>query len=113
METTKREQDPGTLGDFVGEVVDAAWTLAEHATESAADLAARAVKDAGRVARSFEDLVETAAREGVELARGAMDAVREAVEGAEEGGRAASEAFEERERLRWQAGVPRDDEYTP
>lgn len=110
METTNREHDPGTLGDFVGQVVDAALTLAEHATESAADLAARAVKDAGRVARSFEDLLETAAREGVELARDAMDAVREAVEGAEEDRRAASEAFDERARTRWHADEPRGDE---
>lgn len=111
METTHREHDPGTLGDFVGEVVDAAWALAEHATESAADLAARAVKDAGRVARSFEDLLETAAREGVELARDAMDAVRDAVERAEEGRRADAPEFDAGQRTRWHADEPRDDEH--
>ncbi len=83
MATTNREYGRDTLGDFIGDVVDAATTLAERAAGSAADLAGQAVRDAGRVAASFEALVDAAAREGVDIARDTMDAVREAAERAE------------------------------
>jgi len=82
METTERERE--SLGTFVGHVVDAATTLAERATESAAELAAQAVRDARRVAGSFEALLEAAARDGVDIARDTIDAVREAADRAEE-----------------------------
>ena len=82
MNTTERERD--SMGTYVGGVVDAATTLAERATGSAAELAAQAVRDARRVASSFETLVEAAARDGVEMARDTMAAVREAAERAGE-----------------------------
>ncbi len=83
MATTRHEYDRESLGDFIGDVVDAATTLAERATGSAAELAGQAVRDARRVAVSFEALIEAAAREGVDIARDTIDAVREAAERAE------------------------------
>jgi len=68
------------LGGFIGNVVDAATTLAQRAVESGADLAVQVVRDAGRVAQSFEDLMEVATREGIELAKETMSAVREATD---------------------------------
>ena len=82
MTTTEREHD--TLGDFLGDVVDAALGLAERATVSAVDLAAQAVKDAGHVASRFEILADAAAREGAEIAADTLAAMRDAVERAEE-----------------------------
>lgn len=100
--TTEREYENDSLGDFIADVVDSATELADRAAGSAVDLAAQAVHDARRVARSFEALLEAAAREGVEIARDTMEAVRDAVERAEAGTRRDAEDFGE-ERARWHA----------
>lgn len=115
METTKRdyEHEKDSLGDFIADVVDAATHLAERAAGSALDLAGQAVRDAGKVAESFEALIGAAAREGAEIARDTVDAVRGAVEHAEERSRHA-DVRDESERERWHAtSEPTDDAERP
>lgn len=109
METTKRDYEKDSLGDFIADVVDAATHLAERAVGSAADLAGQAVRDAGKVAESFEALIGAAAREGAEIARDTVEAVRDAVEQAEERSRHTGER-DESERERWHATAESTDE---
>ena len=77
METNEKFE--GSVGHFVGEVVESAQVLATRATGAAMSLTTQAVLDARRVGSSFGSLMEASARDGLRFVRSSLAATRDTV----------------------------------